>query len=335
MWIDSPRSLKGQLSATRNQIATVIDLATIRFRPADVAFFHQFQPAPAGGGHQFLRGLWRELARRGLRLESNTISRTTRACLCNSYNFDLSRLRAFRREGCRIVHRIDGPISVYRGREDAIDRRIWEINQELADATIFQSAYSLDKHLELGLEFKSPCVILNAADPELFHPRGRVPFDRKRKIRLISSSWSDNPHKGAAVHSWLEQHLDWDRFEYTFVGRSPEHFKRIRVQPPLPSQELAGVLRQHDIFVFASQNDSCSNSLIEALSCGLPAIYLRSGGSPEIVGDAGLAFATPEEIPALLEQVAEEYESRQNRISVPSIAEVADRYLDIMGMAAR
>ena len=55
-----------------------------------------------------------------------------------------------------MVHRVDGPIGVYRGFDDGTDVRIVEINRELADATIFQSRYSLDKHRELGLELRRP-----------------------------------------------------------------------------------------------------------------------------------------------------------------------------------
>jgi hypothetical protein len=94
-----------------------------------VAIFHEFSPPPGGGGHQFLRALWDEFEQRGLRIENNVISATTQACLFNSFNFDFDRLRHFQKAGCRMVHRVDGPIGVYRGRNDGSDQRIWQINQ--------------------------------------------------------------------------------------------------------------------------------------------------------------------------------------------------------------
>jgi glycosyltransferase involved in cell wall biosynthesis len=175
---------------------------------------------------------------------------------------------------------------------------------------------------------------MNAADPRIFHRRGRIPFDRQRRVRLMSTSWSDNPNKGAAIYKWIEDHLDWDRFDYTFVGRSTVRFERIRVLAPVPSAHLSTLLRQHDIYIAASRNDPCSNSLIEALSCGLPAVYLKSGGHPEIVGEGGLGFVHEQEIPELLDRLVDDYESRQQRISVPSLAEVTDRYLEAMGVAS-
>jgi len=302
------------------------------YRQADVSIFHEFHPPPHGGGNQFLRALWGELERRGLKLENNTISHTTRACLFSSYNFNFERLRRLYRSGCRMVHRVDGPMTVYRGRDDGSDRRIWQINQELADATIFQSRYSLEEHLELDMEFKSPRIIMNTADPEIFHSHGRVGFDRRRRIRLISTSWSPNLNKGAPIYKWIEDHLDWNQFEYTFVGNSPIQFERIRMLPPVPSDQLAEILRRHDIFVTASKHESCSNSLIEALSCGLPGIYIKSGSNAEIAGEAGLGFVDETEIPDLLDQLVDEYEDRQARISLPTLAEVADCYLAVMGI---
>jgi len=290
------------LRRSLNAIRTSVDLARARWQRADLAVFHEFMPAPYGGAHQFLRALCAELERRGFSLANNAIPPGTRACLYNSFNFDFDRLRRFARAGCRMVHRVDGPISAYRGRDDGIDRLICDINQELADATIFQSAYSLERHRQLGLRFTAPRVIHNAADPAIFNTEGREPFSRDRKIRLISTSWSDNPNKGGAVYKWLDDHLDWTRFEYTFVGRSAVAFDRIRSLPPQRSHDVASLLRGHDVFIAASLYDPCSNALVEALSCGLPAIYADSGGHPELVGDAGFAFSHPEEIPPLLDR---------------------------------
>ncbi len=298
---------------------------------ADISIFHEFHKPPYGGGNQFLIGLRKEFRRRNFRVENNKISEKTKACLFNSFNFNFDQLRRMKRGGCKMVHRVDGPIGLYRGRDEGIDKEIAEINHEIADVTIFQSNYSLMKHIEMGFHFKSPTVIMNAADPDIFHPHGRISFSLERKVRLISTSWSDNPNKGTEIYQWLDENLDWGRFEYNFIGRSSISFKNIKHIKAVPSKKLANLLRQHDIYITASRNDPCSNGLIEALSCGLPAIYLNSGGHPEIVGKAGLGFNSKEEIPSLLNKLIEEYYEAQKRISLLSLKEVADRYLNIMG----
>lgn len=301
-----------------------------QFTSADLSIFHEFEPPPTGGGHQFLRAFVRQAEIQGLRVENNTLSHTTRACLFNSFNFQESRLRRLRRSSVLYVHRVDGPIDVYRGRDDGVDKNIHAVNLKFADKTIFQSKYSLKKHLELGMEFKSPVVIMNAADPEIFHPQGRSLFSRDQKVRLIASSWSDNINKGALAYQWLDEHLDWNRYEMVFVGRSPIVFKNIQMLPAVDSYRMAELFRSHDIYITASKNDPCSNSLIEAMTCGLPAIYLKSGGHPEIVQQAGVGFDSAEEIPEALEQISGQYEAFQARISIPSMQEVCDRYLKVL-----
>ncbi len=302
-----------------------------RFRSADLAVFHEFRPPPYGGGNQFLLALVGELERRGLRVERNTVSATTRACLLNSYNFDFDRLRALRRRGCRMVHRVDGPIGIYRGADDGTDARIAAINAELADATVFQSAYSLDKHAELGLELRSPTVIHNAVDPAIFHPGERPPLGGRR-LRIVSVSWSDNPNKGGETYRWLDERLDRARFEYTFVGRIDLPLPRGTTVPPVPSAEVAERLRAHDVLLTASLHESCPNHVLEALACGLPVLYADSGATGELVGDAGFPFDDRSQLPALLDRAAGELGRLRAAIRVPTIAEVADRYLEVLGL---
>ena len=114
--------------------------------------------------------------------------------------------------------------------------------------------------------------------------------------------------KGFNVYKFLDDTLDFGRYEMTFVGRSPIKFNRIQHVPPQPSEELAEVLRQHDIFVTASRNDPCSNALIEALHCGLPAVVRNDGGHPEIVGEAGELFEDERDVLDAIGKVAQNYE---------------------------
>ncbi|HEX6664731.1 MAG TPA: glycosyltransferase family 4 protein [Gaiellaceae bacterium] len=318
------------LTTVARRVRTEADWLRTRRGRADLAVFHEFAPPPYGGGNQFLMALVRELRRRGLVVEVNRLSGETPACLYNSFNFDFRRLERFARDGARMVHRVDGPIGVYRGFDDGTDARIARINDELADATVVQSRYSLEKHREVGIELRNPVVIRNTVDPEIFHPpASREPL-ANRPLRVIATSWSDNPRKGADVLEWLDANLDLDSFELTFVGRTQAKLTRVPVIGPVPSREVADLLRAHDVYLASSRDDPCSNALLEALACGLPAAFLRSGGHPELVGDAGIGFDSPEELPAVFARLAEELEKRRARISVPALADVVDRYLDVL-----
>lgn len=303
------------------------------FGSYDLAIFHTFVKPPYGGGNQFLLAFKSELTKRGVRVETNHISKTTRACIFNSFNFDADELCYYKekRAECLMVHRVDGPIGVYRGYDDGVDKRIERYNHEYADITIFQSRYSMEKQFELEMSFKNPVVIINASDPFIFNREGKTPFDSGRKTRLVSVSWSDNPMKGAWLYERLDEKLDFERYEYTFIGRTKAKFDNIKIIPPLDSFSLASELRKNDIYITASRNDPCSNSLIEAQSCGLPAVYHQSGGHPEIVGDGGLGFSDEEGAIESIEAVNADYERYANLISAPSIIDVAESYLRVMG----
>ena len=321
--------------AISNRARVELDLARSRQGRADLAIFHEFEPPPAGGGHQFLRALVRELENRGLVVETNRISGGTPACLFNSFNFDFGRLGRFARQDCRLVHRVDGPIGTYRGFDDGTDARIAALNAELADATVLQSRYSLAKHAELGIELRSPVVISNTVDPAIFHPPPAHEPVADRPLRVIASSWSQNPRKGTDVFAWLDANLDPSLATLTFVGQRAQPFDRIRHAGPLDSHGVADLLREHDVYLAASRDDPCSNALLEALACGLPAAYLVSGGHPELVGDAGVPFESPDQVPDALLQLAADLDGYRASIDVPPLVEVADEYLRVLGLAGK
>ena len=228
-----------------------------------------------------------------------------------------------------MIHRIDGPTTLYRGWGGDEDNKIFDLNKRFAFTTVFQSAYSFKESYRLGYRAVSPVVIHNSINHTIFHRNGRVPFNNNRKVRLISSSWSDNPRKGGPFLKWLDGHLDWDRFEYTFVGRVKEKFENIVHIQPLDSYKLADLLRKNDIFISPSHNEPCSNALLEAQACGLPAVYRNEGGNPELVSFGGLPFTGEGDFCRQLDRIVKNYSLFESLISIRSIDEVASRYIGL------
>lgn len=264
----------------------------------------------------------------GVRTVTNKISSFVDVHICNSCWFDYEKFQ--KKAGsfpARMIHRIDGPVTLYRGEGRAEDEKIFELNRQLASATVFQSAYSLKESYALGFRAVSPVVIHNSVNANIFNSDTKKPFEGSGKIRLVSSAWSDNPRKGGPFLKWLDEHLDWTRFEYTFIGRVQEHFENIKHIQPVPSEELAELLRQHDIYVSVSLHEPCSNALLEALACGLPALYRNDGGNPELVSFGGLPFAGKEDVLVKLDRLAENIVSFQNLICLRTIDDIAVRYI--------
>lgn len=305
-------------------------------KPFTVGLWHSFFKPPYGGGNQFMMALRKGLTQLGIDVRENELTEGIDAYILNSIHFDVDRFLEFgKKHRLNVVHRIDGPIHLIRGFDLEKDELCYNLNDTFASATVLQSNWTYQKIVELNYTPVSPVVIHNAVDSDIFHSRERVKFSRNRKIRLISSSWSNNPRKGGPVYGWIDKNLDWSRFEYTFVGNASEDFSRIRRVEPVPSEDLADLLRQHDIYVTASKNDPCSNAVIEALSCGLPTLYLNDGGHPELVGSGGLAFDSNDQILSQLDRLVENYEMFQNLIVVSKLSDVASKYLGIAQEIAR
>ncbi|MFP4322160.1 MAG: glycosyltransferase family 4 protein [Anaerolineales bacterium] len=193
------------------------------------------------------------------------------------------------RKAVRLVHRVDGVAQEY-GRTDGTDILQADVNR-LADATIYQSAYSQAAQRRHHLITADGPVIHNPVDLARFAPRPQY-HKPAAPPRLISVSWSSNPHKGLwRIPELARAH---PHLEFQVVGPLPKdgdlppnltHIDRV------PHTDLPDLLRQADIYLSLLENDACPNVILEALASGLPIIYLPSGGVPELVHEAGVALS--------------------------------------------
>ncbi len=295
-----------------------------------IGLWHEYHKPPYGGGNQFMLALKKGLERRGVRVVINKINPSIDVYVCNSAWFDTKKFAEKSKQyPIRMIHRIDGPITLYRGQGSEEDDQIFALNKQFASATVFQSSFSFTQSCDLGYRPVSPVVIHNAVDGNIFHDRGRKSFDGTGKIALISTAWSDNPRKGGPFYKWLDENLDFDRFTYTFVGRVQQTFTNIHHIQPQDSEKLAELLRQHDIYITASLHEPCSNALLEALACGLPALYRNDGGNRELVQFGGLPFDGEDDFMAQLDRLAAQYTSFQSSVYLKNMDEISGRYLDL------
>ena len=300
----------------------------------EISIFHHFKTGPYGGANQFVVALQQHLQSNGVKVLQNKITRKTSAILLNAFLFNTEEILHIKNKypKIKIIHRVDGPIGIYRGESIDIDLKIQEINHKLAHATILQSIYSKQKQESIGLNFIKPEIIHNAANPIYFNRKNKIPFNLNRKIRLVASSWSNNPRKGGPIYKWLDTNLNFDKFEFTYIGRIKETLHNANKVEALASEQLAVELKKHDIYITASMDDPCSNALVEALTCGLPAVYLKSGGHPELVKNGGIGFHSEKELLQAIDDVVDNYRFYQQNIEISTMKEVADKYLNIMAV---
>ena len=292
---------------------------------------YYIKDTPHGGANQFLKALRDKFAERGMYSENPAHCDVV---LFNSHHYgnELAQLKN-RFNNKVFAHRVDGPMRLYNDMSDQRDFIVHQLNG-MANATIFQSQWSQAKSVELGFQCKNPTtVICNAPDPNIFNSE----YQKKTndKITLIATSWSDNMRKGFRYYKFLDNNLDFSKYEFLFAGRSPVEFENIKMLGALSSKELAKHIKSSDVFITASENDPCSNSLIEALSCGVPAIALDSGGHPEIIKDGGCLFQNYEDLMKIMEEIPYNISSYKKNIEVDHIDDVVEKYTNFFKQLLR
>ncbi len=290
-----------------------------------INILYKFQNQPWGGGNQFLKALKKEFVRMKVYEES---PEKADVILFNSHhNFNEAFIIKKKFKEKIFIHRIDGPLYLTRGRSHELDKIIYKFDQLVADGIIFQSNWCREQNRKsFKISTKYAIAICNASDKEIFN-RQKKSFNPD-KIKLIASCWSSNLRKGFEIYKYLDENLNFLKYEMTFVGNSPIEFKNIKHIKPVQSEKLAEILKQHDIYITASQNDPCSNSLIEALSCGLPAVVLNGGGHPELIQEGGELFYTKQDIIKKIDKIAKNYYHYQSKIPELSMKKISQDYYE-------
>lgn len=292
-----------------------------------VHIYLQFHSGPFGGGNQFLKALRQQLMNRGAYAE--TVEESSIILFNNFQNLGQA-IKLKRKFPEKIfIHRIDGPIHVYRQKDTIIDSNIYRCNSAVADGTVFQSAWSRDMNYASGMKKNNfEAVIMNAPDPTIFNQSGRKNSRLGRKTRLVATSWSANPRKGFDVYKYLDKHLDFGRYEMKFIGSSPIRFANISIIAPIPSIQLANELKNSDIFIGASHMEACSNALIEAMHCGCVPVARNNSSQPEIVGSSGVIYNGLDDVIEKINIASEHLDLYRMKLRLPTINTIVGQYHD-------
>jgi len=102
-----------------------------------IKIIYKFNQGAWGGGNQFLKALKKEFENVGVYEEN--IEKVD-VILFNSHH-NLNKVFAFKKKFPKqvFIHRIDGPIQSVRGKDNVLDKIIYQFNNLVADGVIFQS----------------------------------------------------------------------------------------------------------------------------------------------------------------------------------------------------
>ena len=263
------------------------------------------QQGPWGGGNQFARSLVDYLHTSGAEVYFDLSEADLDLILLVEPRAEL-RVSAYTDREIRwytrhinpralVVHRINECDE--RKNSTGVNDRLIQAN-DCADHTVFISSWLRQLFNTHGLQKPEQSVILNGADPAIFHADGYQRWDGKIPVKLVTHHWGTNWLKGFDIYQQLDTMLASDayknRIEFTYIGQLPRDFvfKHTHYLEPLSGSALANALREHHIYLTASQNEPAGMHHIEGAMCGLPLLYRESGALPEYCTGFGIGFTT-------------------------------------------
>lgn len=191
-----------------------------------------------------------------------------------------------------VVHRINECDE--RKNTNFVNKYMIEANK-VSDSTVFVSEWLKGLYIEQGMSPDNKHVILSGSDMKLFKANNNF-LNNQKKLKLVTHHWGANWNKGFEIYQKLDELLkneNWNKIlEFTYIGNLPKKFKfkNSRYLPPLSGKELVDELNKHNSYITGSINEPSGNHHIEASLCGLPVLYIDSGGIPEYCKNYGVEY---------------------------------------------
>lgn len=210
-----------------------------------------------------------------------------------SYSIDL--LKSFKKKGVKIIQRLDGVYYPSKHGDEYIflNKDMKEIHNDLADIVIYQSKYSkLQCESMLGkLGTSEFHIINNGTDKKIFYPcREEKKCPPNSKFVFLMTGVFRHPEMIEPVVKALDLLQAKVDFKLITIGpitneKIKHYFERpyIHIKDNMHEVDLAEELRKSDLFIYSILNPSCPNSVIEAISCGIPVIGFKTGAMEELL----------------------------------------------------
>ena len=186
-------------------------------------------------------------------------------------------------------------------------------------------------------------VIYNGVDCTQFKPASES--HKNEKLTLVSTGRLA-PHKG--YHFLIKALEGIENVKLILIGGGKQRDELIKLSEKLnvetefkgklQHKQIVNELQKANVFVLPSVTEGMSNSLLEAIACGLPVLVTNVGGSAELVKDNGFIvekasfLALREKIKLYLsdkELIRKQSEASHKIAQTMSWGNVAKEYLEI------
>ena len=184
--------------------------------------------------------------------------------------------------------------------------RVEEVNRPLrralaaADHVLYQSDFSKrSSDLFLGPSSGSWEVLPNAVDVDHFTP-GHEPAP-DGPVLLLGGDQTQEYRIDLALRTLSALTPEHPGVKLLVTGRVVVPVEplieqlglegRVHVLGEYTERDAPEIFRQAHVLLHTKVNDPCPTLVLEAMACGLPVVHPASGGTPELVGEAGVAVA--------------------------------------------
>ncbi len=170
-------------------------------------------------------------------------------------------------------------------------------SNRVADVTIFVSEWLKHLYMEEGIRKENLHTIMAGANREIFNPENFKVWNKNEKLKIVTHHWGTNKNKGYEIYEYIDQLIStdpWkDMIEFTFIGNLPKNynFTNSNIVKPLYGVELGKELKKNHLYITGSLFEPSGNHHIEAGQCGLPILYIKSGGTSEYCDSFGIPYS--------------------------------------------
>jgi len=237
----------------------------------------------------------------------------------------ISKLVQLKRQGIRIVQRLDGMNWLYRRirtgtrhylRSIYGNQLLELIRTHLADSLVYQSKFAQGWwEREYGSSRATHTVIYNGVDLGIFNPHGKqnLPEDRVRILMVEGSlmgGYEIGLESAANLAAGLEErlinshsHFRGKPVDLMIVGQVTDSVRacwsdllarqskaqqvRIEWVGLTPHEQIPEIDRSAHLVYSSDLNAACPNSAIEAMACGTPVIAYDTGALSELLAEEG------------------------------------------------
>jgi glycosyltransferase involved in cell wall biosynthesis len=184
---------------------------------------------------------------------------------------------------------------------------------EGADFVVYQSRFcKLSADRFLGARRGESDIVYNPVDTDCFRPPD-VPLSMEKELVLLSAGSCGSFYRfESAIEALLDirkarparllvaGRLEWRKEPGTAEKEARAAVARLGLEPfveflpPYTQAGAPGIFQRAHLLLHTQYNDACPTTVLEAMACGLPVVYSRSGGTPELVGEeAGVGLEAP------------------------------------------